>query len=155
MMGAQRDRQSNRAFKLASDSVRLWFFFLSYSCAVWEGRAEHSCSYLSFYHPLLHHCSPHWAPVWAILGSWWILVVCKMAEKSGSSPLLIFVSSYSLATAAKDRCRFKDEVYFVQYYIFRPPTPIRPSIPTILFVVTRPAISDSITSLSARLVGQS
>lgn len=26
MMGAQRDRQSNRAFKPTSDSVRLWFF---------------------------------------------------------------------------------------------------------------------------------
>lgn len=89
MMGAQRDRQSNRAFKLASDSVRLWFFFsLSPTPSVF-GREEQSTDVAisAFIAPLLHPSSPHWASILPILGSWWIPVVGKMAERSESTPV--------------------------------------------------------------------
>lgn len=49
MMGAQRDRQSNRAFKLASDSVRLWFSSLFFCLC--EARGENSSGCLVFYPP--------------------------------------------------------------------------------------------------------
>lgn len=39
MIGEQRDRQSNRAFKVASDSMRLWFFPLLF-CLRGKSRAQ-------------------------------------------------------------------------------------------------------------------
>lgn len=85
MMGAQRDRQSNRAFKLASDSVRLWFFFPT-TPSVFQREEQSTAVVISaFIAPLLHPSSPQWASILAILESWWIPVVGKMAERSESA----------------------------------------------------------------------
>lgn len=42
---------------------------------------------LAFIASPLHPSSPHWASILAILGSWWIPAVGKMAERSESMPV--------------------------------------------------------------------
>lgn len=126
MMGAQRDRQSNRAFKLASDSVRLWFFPLIFCLC--EARAEHSCSYLIFYPPLFDSHSPHWASILAILGSQWVPVVGKMDERSGCMPVSPHACFYFslIVEDSKQGLRFKDEAtsWSILCNFFFHPTPI-------------------------------
>lgn len=63
-------------------------FFFSPTPSVF-GREERSTAVaiLAFIASPLHPSSPHWASILAILGSWWIPVVGKMAERSESMPV--------------------------------------------------------------------
>lgn len=64
----------------------IFFFFPTPSVF---GREERSAAVaiLAFIASPLHPSSPHWASILAILGSWWIPVVGKMAERSESTPV--------------------------------------------------------------------